>query len=259
MQCPEAQQLLDAFVDGYTDVPTTLDLHEHLKQCAQCQDELALEYRLRRLLTEPGLWEQASAPLRQQIVRQLSGCRRVRRPVAGVALVLLCLALTLGLLRSVQPTRPLLVQLLETATQTHQALGNTIPRVRSTDVGDLHTALAARFPYRFAVPSPGTTVRLLGGAPCTLHGVACRAVLYERSGRRVSYFVFPYPRSTITAVPYSRIRNRTIYALRSGNHHVLFWPEGPVICALVSDLEPHALLPLARSVIIHEDTDGIAG
>ncbi|MEE9147840.1 MAG: zf-HC2 domain-containing protein [Candidatus Tectomicrobia bacterium] len=259
MECHQAQRLLDAFVDGYTDGPTTLDLHEHLRQCAPCQDELALEHRLRDLLTTPGMWERAPTHLRQQIVSQLPGRPRVLRPITGVALVLLCLALTVGLLRSVQLTPPPLVQLLEAATETHQGLDNAVPSVHSTDLSRLRTALATRFPYRFGVPQPGHALRLLGGTPCTLHGVSCRAVLYERSGRRVSYFVFPYPRSTITAVPHSRIRNRTIYALRSGKYQVLFWPEGPVICALVADLAPHALLPLARSAIAAEAEGGVAG
>ena len=56
MECHQAQRLLDAFVDGYTDGPTTLDLHEHLQECPQCQDELALEHRLRDLLTAQGMW-----------------------------------------------------------------------------------------------------------------------------------------------------------------------------------------------------------
>ncbi len=50
------------------------------------------------------MWEQAPAHLRQQIVRRLSGRPRVLRSLTGVALVLLCLALAVGLLRSVQPT-----------------------------------------------------------------------------------------------------------------------------------------------------------
>ena len=105
MECWEAQRLLDTFVDGYTDVPTNLDLQEHLEQCSQCQHELELEYRLRHLFTAPGVWEEAPAHLRRQIARRLSGCHSpVRRLVAGGALVLLCLMLVLGLLWSVQPT-----------------------------------------------------------------------------------------------------------------------------------------------------------
>ena len=260
MECWEAQRLLDTFVDGYTDVPTNLDLQEHLEQCSQCQHELELEYRLRQLFTAPGVWEEAPAHLRRQIARRLSGHRPpTRRLVAGGALVLLCLMLVLGLLRSVQPTLPQLVQLLEAATQTHQALGTAVPRVRSTDAGRLHTALTVHFPYRFGVPQPERTVRLLGGTDCTLQGTPCRAALYEHSGQRISYFVFPYPRHTITAVVQARIHNRTIYALRSGKYHVLFWPEGPVICALVADLAPHALLPLARSAIAAEAEGRVAG
>ncbi|MFQ5668872.1 MAG: zf-HC2 domain-containing protein [Candidatus Binatia bacterium] len=257
MQCREAQRALDAFADGVTDVLTSLDLQEHLDQCSRCRHELELEYRLRRLLTEPGLWERAPAHLRRQTGRRLTGRRRLLQ-TAGVAVMVLSLALALGLFRSARPTLPQLVQVLEAATQTHQGQGNAAPTVRSTDVGRLHTALTARFPHDFGVPRPGSAVRLLGGSPCTLEGVPCRVVLYERSGQRISYFVFPYPRSTITAVPQARILDRTIYARRSGKYHVLFWREGSVICALVSDLAPQALLPLARSAIAQERT-AVAG
>lgn len=256
MQCRDAQQLLDAFVDGYTDVPTTLELQAHLDQCWRCQRELALEYRVRQLLTAPGLWEHAPPLLRQQMQQRLTVRRWVLRSLAGVAIVLLGLALVWRFMGPRRSTYPVLVQLLEATTQTHHELINTATPGQPPDVGRLYATLTAHFPYRFNLPQPGDTVQLLRGISCTLRGVPCRAALYEHGGQRVSYVVFPYAQRTITVAPLARIEHRTIYAHHLGKYHVVFWSEGPVICALVADLPLHDLLPLARSAIAQENVAG---
>jgi anti-sigma factor RsiW len=97
----DVHRVWDAFVDGYTDVPTPLELQAHLEQCWRCQHALELEYRMRQLLTAPGLGEHAPPHLRRQMQR-LTVRRWVLRSLAGVALVLLGLALVWRLMG---PTR----------------------------------------------------------------------------------------------------------------------------------------------------------
>jgi anti-sigma factor (TIGR02949 family) len=256
MQCRDAQRVLGAFVDGYTDVPTTLELQAHLERCGQCRHEVELEYRLRQLLTAPGLWEPAPPHLRRQLQRRLTVRHRIRRSLAGVALVLLGLALVWRYTGPARSPHPVLVQLLEATTQTHHELRATATPGQRPDVGRLYATLTAHFPYRFNLPQPGDTMQLLRGISCTLQGVPCRAALYEHRGQRVSYVVFPYAQRPITAAPQARIEHRTIYAHRTGTYHVVFWSEGPVICALVADLPPPALLPLARAAIAQEGRAG---
>jgi anti-sigma factor RsiW len=256
MQCRDARRMLDAFVDGYTDVPTTLELHAHLEQCWRCRHEVELEYRLRQLLTAPGLWEHAPPHLRRQMQQRLTARRWLWRSLAGVALVLLGLALVWRLMEPARSPHPVLVQLLEATTQTHHELSAMATPGQHPDVGRLYATLTAHFPYRFHLPQPGDTGQLLRGISCTLRGVPCRAALYAHGGQRVSYVVFPYAQRTITATPQARIAHRTIYAHRAGKYHVVFWSEGPVICALVADLPLHALLPLARAAIMQESVAG---
>ncbi len=255
MQCGEAQRLLDAFVDGYTDAPTTRELQAHFERCRRCQHELDLESRLRQLLAAPGLWEHAPQHLRRQM-RRLQVRRPILRSLAGVALVMLGLVVVWRLTWPARPPHPALVSLLAATTLTHQKLSTMASTGERPDLGRLYAALTEHFPYRFGLPQPGGAVLMLRGISCTLHGVPCRAVLYEHRGQRVSYVVFPYAPRTIAAAPQARIGHRTIYAHHAGKYHVVFWSEGPVICALVGEFPPQTLLPLARSAIVQEDAAG---
>ena len=68
MNCQEARQLLDAYLDGELEVDKCSELEEHLPQCPECPTELTGHREFRAFFKANAPYYRAPAELRAKLV-----------------------------------------------------------------------------------------------------------------------------------------------------------------------------------------------
>ncbi|RMF88741.1 MAG: anti-sigma factor [Nitrospinota bacterium] len=265
MNCEECQRYLHPYLDAETALPETLAIQAHLDACPRCRRQWEVERALRRLMREeldrepdlpPTLWPKIQRALRRQESRQkprptpwwsfLLRRHPAYRIVAGViVLILIPVIFFLHYTTSVNS--------LALALADHQAMvqGKSLPQVMATEQEEVVRWLRQRLPFAPPVPAfERVGLRLQGGNLCKIRGVAGATLLYEQGGHWISYYVFPAnAEETIPAEERHTPKQRRYYLWRAGAYRVVFWREGNLICALISDLSEARMVQMVEALL----------
>lgn len=191
---PEAETLLDAWVDGELDPASIGSLQAHLQDCILCAAKLAERRRLRSLMRAAPLQALPPPALRARIVagaRPRPVAERGRRswPLAFAATVLVAVA---GLL--VGRTLPRPVDLTTELADAHarSVLSSQGLEVASSDHHTVKPWLSGHLPFSPPVPATlGNDDELLGGRVDVINRRPVAALVYRHGKHRVDVFVWP--------------------------------------------------------------------
>ena len=252
---------LDALLDGRLDAATGAEIEEHLAGCERCRREfdalrLAKHFVATRL-TAP----EAPADLRTSILRALQAEARSPAPETvivpprsiwrrhGLALASAALFLLAAVLAGVfifqKPTLPAAVA-RDYRDYRSQRLAL---ESKATDPKELEAFFAAHgVPFATRVFDLGMMeYRLAGGRVHRLGGAPSALFVYRGpSGEELLCQMFP---GRVTTLPpgAERRENKGIefHIYRHEGKTAVFWQEGTIVCVLVSDIAPEAVVQLA--------------
>ncbi len=71
MTCEEARQFLHGYIDNELDLALAMRIESHLKDCADCKNEVASAKLIKRAGANPALYSPASAAFRDKISQSL--------------------------------------------------------------------------------------------------------------------------------------------------------------------------------------------
>ena len=252
MTCQELAVHIDAFLDDELFVMENLRVQAHLVFCQECRKIVESEAKLRNLIEADAVAERAPAQLRERILRSIGerpspGRSRALRPqasrikvfaagaLAGAAALGVAFAavtyLTSHSSREVWPAAAELVGKHALYSRGGEAL-----QVASQDVSALASWLGGKVDFAIKLPPlarPGE--RLLGGRLSSIADGPAAYLLYERGGRRISLFVFrglpplAFPETSRT------VEGVKFYTASLQGRSVVWWDEGDVSYAAVSD------------------------
>lgn len=252
---------LDALLDGRLDAETSAEIEAHLAACEHCRREfdalrLAKHFAATRL-TAP----ETPADLRDSILRALQAETPVAAPAVVIVpprsvwrhrrLALACAALLLaaavigGLIIFQRPTLPAAVA---RDYRDYRSQRLTLEST-ATDPKELEAFFAAHgVPFATRVFDLGMMeYRLAGGRVHRLGGAPSALFVYRGpAGEELVCQMFP---GRVTALPpgAERRENKGIefHIYRHEGKTAVFWQEGTIVCVLVSDTAPEAVVQLA--------------
>ena len=174
--------------------PKSRTQSEHLQGCASCRQRRETQDRvrvsLRALDREAAVSPQALAMLQEA---STSGRASRRRWTAAVAATLVVAAALAGVARRADaPQGPLSAPLRDELAldHLHYAPLRAPAQVASSDSRVVAAALEERLGRPVVVPTWEATT-LIGGRSCRIQSEWVPLVLYERAGRRISFFELP--------------------------------------------------------------------
>jgi anti-sigma factor RsiW len=265
MKCAECQIYLYPYLDGETALPETLAVQAHLDHCPacrqQCEEEVAFRTLIRQELDRegdlpPALWGRIQRSLRQPqvltrfwlLARWPSLSRRQSVGVIAAGIATLGLFTVFLLSRRSSAVTSLAVALVD-----HQAIvqRKTALQITTTEGGEILQWFQARLPFVPPIPAFARVgLRLRGGNLCNIQGVKGATLLYEQAGHLVSYYVFPAKTpEQIPAEERYTPQQRRYYLWRAGSYQVVFWREGDLVCALISDLSETKMVQMAATLL----------
>ena len=237
MDCEQSLQVA-AYLDGELDAGEALAIERHLESCADCQALKAQHDELKTAFHSAS-YHRAPLPLRRKIERQLIENRApVRRPGfwwgagSGAGATALAAALAFFVL---WPGDALVNDLLEA----HQRslLGDHLIDVASSD---RHT-VKPWFAGHTDVSPPAVNFAaqgyvLVGGRADYVDGMRVAVVVYRHGAHVINVFSWA---DHGAGLPHARLRD---------GYRMLFWKEGDLDFAAVSDTGPEELDALAALV-----------
>jgi anti-sigma factor RsiW len=235
MTCAQARPLLGAHLDNELDVRSSLELEEHLRECAGCRAELA-DLRTLQESARAHLTRFAPSPaLEARLATAVRGPRRPRRAWlagAGAAMFAAAAALFLLFLRPGDGNgRPLGDEIVDAHTRSLQA--HHLTDVLSSDQHTVKPWFNGKI--AFGVPVSDFTAAgfpLVGGRLDYVGGREVAALVYHRRNHTVNVFVWP---ETADAAPTE---------LAERGYAVLHYARGGLAWWLVSDASPADLREL---------------
>lgn len=263
LTCEEMTEALSAYADGETRAEETKAVEEHLAACQSCKDKflaiLETERRLRALNAEEGapdgLWQKISEtisapPLEDLAGRResrlegreqanalsrvpLIGRRRVAALAAGVVLALGA-GVTLPYWRRVAGENPLVVEPVNDFV-TFKASERALDMAASDPV-KLKEWFNGKVDFRLPLDRAETGgFRLIGSRLCYFLNRRLSALMYERSGARISLYVMTGEGLEIPDGTWDEVAGRAISSFQVKGYSNLIWQEGDLVYALVSD------------------------
>jgi len=237
MDCEQCLNVA-AYLDGELDAGEALAVERHLESCAECQALKAQHDKLKGAFRSVS-YHRAPLPLRRKIERQLNnGGALVRRAGfwwgagSGAGATALAAALAFFLL---WPGDALVNDLLEA----HQRslLGNHLIDVASSD---RHT-VKPWFAGHADVSPPAVNFAaqgyvLVGGRADYVDSMRVAVVVYRHGAHVINLFSWANRNASL---PHARTRD---------GYHMLFWKEGDLDFAAVSDTGPQELDTFAALV-----------
>jgi anti-sigma factor RsiW len=258
MNCEQTQLLLHPYLDGELDVVQSLDVVEHLRQCAACEESRARVQGLSRLIARSELRLTAPPALKERVQSALS---RIERPASlegqrrrwfalavAVAMVLAALAIPIG--RSGwfgSSSNDLLAQEV-TAAHVRSLLVDHLVDVASSNRHTVKPWFNGKLD--FATPAVDLSDRdfeLVGGRLDVLEIHPVAAFVYRRRQHVINVFMWPT----------SPIANSLIGEQASRGFNLLHWSGAGRICWVISDLNSKELHDFA--VLFRERAEQSAG
>ncbi len=256
---PHYRDELHELLDGRLDSATRAAVEQHLATCPACRRQLAALRATKQLAHSCFGRTEMPADLRERIQQGLRiepavapehraassvWRRRLRPALAAAALVAVAVGVAL-LVRSRQPTLPAAVERDYQAILTEQ-----VPLELVTDeVTRLETYFSTHgIPFQTRVFDLGMmNFHLVGGRVHRLQQRPSALFVYRGPDRRLLVCQMYAGRREELPPPAARRTNNGIdfFVYRVGDRTVVFWQEGPIICALVSDADSETVIQLA--------------
>jgi anti-sigma factor RsiW len=242
VDCPRAEELLDAYLDGELDLVRSLEVERHLSDCKACTASLA---DLRALQTAVQTAPLRYAPSEDLEYRVRQAFRRASRPrFRGVTmLVASCAAILLAVLASwlVVTSGWLGTGFDPQGREVAEAHVRSLLAAHRTDVGssDRHTVkpwFVGKLDY--APPVPDLTAggfKLIGGRLDYVEDRPVSCLVYERRQHVINLFVWPSPSATEVDLTH----------LEKKGYNLYHWEHGGMTWWAVSDLNANELRSFA--------------
>jgi anti-sigma factor RsiW len=241
MDCPNAQTLLDGYLDGELDPVRNLEIEEHLHGCARCAQSCSDHQIIRGGLKTESLYFKAPADLQKRIqrsVRQAAKAEapagwfsgswfKIAAPLATAALVVLMLVPYFG-----GPSSDQLLTQEVVASHIRSLMANHLADVPSTDEHTVKPWFNGKLDFSPPVSDLAKQgFPLVGGRLDYLSNRPVAALVYRRDKHVINVFVWPSDSSAQTAGP---IKTQQGY-------HVVRWTSSGMNFWVVSDLEQNEL------------------
>lgn len=269
-KCEEMKEALSAYADGELQADERETLEAHLAGCSNCktalQATIAIERRLRALCAEErapeGLWDKVSDSISdasvedvetvtktghfQQIDHEVAGRgpRIGRRGMAALAAgVVLALGagVTLPYWRRIGGQNPLVVEPVNDFI-TFKASERPLDMAASDPV-KLKQWFNGKVDFRLPLDHAETEgFRLIGSRLCYFLNRRLSALMYERSGTRVSLYVMTGEGLEIPEGTWESSAGRAISSFHVKGYSNLIWQDGDLVYALVSDQPKNDML-----------------
>ncbi|MFQ5848622.1 MAG: anti-sigma factor family protein [Candidatus Methylomirabilales bacterium] len=262
MTCQELANHLDAFLDDELSVGENLKLQTHLVFCEACRRVVASEIKLRTLIEEEALPDEAPASLGERIAEQIraqpygGGSRALRRSppgrrgffiglLTGVAAAGAILLVVSPLLtRGPEPGTPLAAEVVAKHQMYSQA--ETRLAVASAEPTTLARWFSGRVHFPLKLPllaRPGD--RLIGGRLSSIADRRAAYLLYARGGHRLSLFIFEPPGGLHPPAPVKKVEGVPFYTSTLQGRSVVWWEDREVYYAATGDEDLEALIEFA--------------
>jgi len=252
--CKGARERLLDSIRGRLLAPQQAEVDSHLATCAECRRIFERERALERAVAERpryALPESLRAKLTAQVNPPKKNEPRWARRLAFAAPVLAAAALALFVAHSWATPNPALVA--EAVNDHLRVVYAEHPiEIESGGIHQVKPWFTGRLDFAPPISFSGDDeFPLVGGAVGLFVDRKAATFVFKHRLHTVSLFVFrseglPFPAHTDTAVGSARGASVT-----SRGFHLLFWREGDLGYALVSDVDASALARLAAKVAAH--------
>lgn len=249
MDCRDVDNYAELSLDGELGAAERAMLEEHLRNCPRCrrrvealgwfqsQVRAQLQSRDDEVAPPLGLRTKVTTTLRDAEHRSTSPLRRLLPVTLGLAVLGLLLGSSQGGSLTLDP---------DVSVERHAA--HLPPEVRALgDNSDVAAFLDENFPHAVVLPNVDRDLpasRLVGARLDHLADQKAAFLMYDHRGARVSMLVYP-SKSSLTPPPRfeaRRVGDRDVVAGRHRGYNLVAWSHGPLIYALVSDVDEHELL-----------------
>jgi len=252
MSCERPSAQLYLYLDGELAPPEASEMAQHLQTCHACQAEMAAHRRLQGLLRTPlpehEVPERLWPALHQRLLDEAlaTAPQPVRRPRhrlwlslgSLVALLLVALAVRLWLI----PTVPIVVQEVVDSQIRTRLMGVPYTQVPATPDA-IRRWFDDKVDFAVLVPAlPQARYPFLGARLNYFLNRRVAEMAYASDGHVLSFVMFADTGMTLSALSPMRVGNRTVYVQTYKGYTTVFWQDGTLLCALVSDLHLPALL-----------------
>jgi anti-sigma factor RsiW len=241
MNCEQTRRLADAYLDGELDLVRSLELEDHLRQCALCAAACQNERTLMHSFSAGGLRYSAPAALGERVRTALRSAVRVApnksrpswRVLSMAAAILLAVGFAGGGLydRLVQkPERQLAAQVVAAHIRSLQAAHLT--DVASSDRHTVKPWFSGKLD--FAVPTVDLDTagfELTGGRLDVLDLRQAAALIYHRRQHAINIFIQPAPERA----------DASLRELMQQGYHLLHWTAAGMDYWAISDLNSREL------------------
>ncbi len=256
MSCERPPAQLYLYLDGELAPPETNEMAQHLQTCHACQAEVAAHRRLQGLLRIPlpedEVPERLWTAIHQRLVQEVrttapQPARQLRYSLwlslgSLAALLLVALAVRLWL----TPAVPVVVQEVVDSQIRARLMGVPYIQVPATPDAIRHW-FDDKVDFAVLVPAlPQEHYTFLGARLNYFLNRRVAEMAYASEGHVLSFVMFADPGMTLSAMSPMRVGSRTVYVQRYKGYTTVFWQDGTLFCALVSDLYLPAMLEALR-------------
>lgn len=261
--CFANEEELNVYLDGELTGRRREDLDRHLLSCRDCTLRYEISLRLKNLVRESCLNEQAPAFLRNRI---LEGIRREDEPAAGFWSYLI------GLFRH-RPLLPagaaaVMVFLLFLAIFSRPAHRNTMPLVtemvhehyeyleepgkngiESDDPAQISRWLSANAGSEYAVLSISKLPSLKVACVLDEDDETIGYVGFDYLDKRLSLFLVDEPGNELFGPEKFEVHDVSVYCGNCTGMNYALWQDGNITCILVGDVPEESMMDLAGQII----------
>ncbi|GHO85836.1 anti-sigma factor family protein [Dictyobacter formicarum] len=241
MNCTEAHRFLHAYIDNELDIAHTLDIERHLETCAACLENYNEYQALRDAMRSDSLYFTAPEKLQKSVssaIRQRNRATFIARAASwrglGVAaaacLIVVALAVLMsGFLRTTPASPPgpgTAIQQQVFDSHMRSLMADHLVDIRSSSPNSIKPWFKGKLdytPYVYDLTSNGYS--LVGGRLDYLDNRAVAAIVYQRQGHTINFYLWPTQQGT-TTIAMSTIRG----------YHLANWREENMNCWAISDL-----------------------
>ncbi len=229
----------------------------HLSHCTDCQEFLAAEEQMKKLVQTHAPRESVSATLREQVFARIAqerersanasrGSGRLRHRGLALALVgfVLIAALAGGFWFNGQRARVMTPPIAAVLINDHAHSLPVVTEIASPDYKVVQSWFQGKVDFSIRLPQLNDS-GLVGGRLCNLQGRRAALVIYQQPQSRVSLFILDARDVELPANKLIALDGKQCLVDAQKGYNAVLWKERGLLYGLVSDLRSADLLQLA--------------